>query len=182
MASFTVVAPPAQDTTPPVVSATVAEHPGSATVTVTATDTESGVKTIEFVLDGGSWTVYSGPLTVGTPGPHTVRYRATDVAGNVSAVGSVSFTVVPTGTDACPNSDDRPTVVIDGDDTGVANVDSGNGCTVNDLIAEHADYADHAAFVRHVQAVTGPLVTGGVLSARNQGAVVRAAARSDIGS
>jgi hypothetical protein len=64
----------------------------------------------------------------------------------------------------------------------VANVDTGNGCTINDLVAERASYPDHAAFVRHVEAVTGTLVTNGVLTRREQGAIVRAAARSSIGT
>jgi hypothetical protein len=177
MAGFTVVPPPVEDTTPPTASAVVTGN----TVTITATDTQSGVKSIEYVLDEGAWTTYSAPVVVGAPGAHTVRYRATDNALNVSAEQTVSFTV-PTGPDACPNSDDRPRVIIDGDDTGVANLDTGNGCTINDVIAEHAAYPDHAGFVRHVEAVTSPLVTRGVLSSRNQGAIVRAAARSDIGT
>jgi len=188
MVSFTVVAPPS-DTTPPTVSAQVAGTRDSAgnyveraTVTVTASDDRSGVSTVECQLDGGAWTAYTAPVVVTAVGAHTVRYRATDNAGNTAAEKSVTFTVVEPGADACPTSDDRPTVVIDGDDTGVANVDTGNGCTINDLVAERAQYPDHAAFVRHVESVTGALVAGGVLTRREQGAIVRAAARSDIGT
>ncbi|MFF5180582.1 OmpL47-type beta-barrel domain-containing protein [Micromonospora sp. NPDC000316] len=189
MEHFTVVAPPAEDTTPPAVSATVTgerdgdgAYVGGATVTVTATDDESGVAKIEYALDGGGWTAYTSPVTVRAPGAHTVRYRATDTAQNTSAEQSTTFTVVADGTDACPESDTRATVVIDGDDTGVANVDTGDGCTINDLIDEHANYAGHAQFVRHVEAVTTALVTGGTLDRRQQGAIVRAAARSDVGA
>jgi hypothetical protein len=137
---------------------------------------------VEYGLDGGPWTAYAAPVTVTAVGAHTVRYRATDNAGNVSGVNTVTFTVVVPGGDACPNSDDRPTVVIGDQDSGVANIDTGNGCTINDLIAENAGYPDHATFVRHVDAVTTPLVTNGVLSRRDQGAIMRAAARSDIGT
>ncbi|WP_328417752.1 hypothetical protein OG470_30170 [Micromonospora sp. NBC_00389] len=73
-------------------------------------------------------------------------------------------------------------MIIDGDDTGVPNVDTGDGCTINDLIAEHADYPGHAEFVRHVETVTTALVTAGTLNRRQQGAIVRAAARSDVGA
>ncbi|MDG4809599.1 plastocyanin/azurin family copper-binding protein [Micromonospora sp. WMMD1120] len=189
MAHFTVVAPPAEDTTPPTVTATVAgdrnddgAYVGAATVTVTATDADSGVATVEYALDTGAWTAYTAPVTVRATGAHTLRYRATDTAGNAAAEQSTTFTVVADGTDACPDSDTRATVVIDGDDTGVANVDTGDGCTINDLIDEHADYPDHAAFVRHVEAVTAALLTGGTLDRRQQGAIVRAAARSDVGA
>ncbi|NHC47649.1 OmpL47-type beta-barrel domain-containing protein, partial [Motilibacter aurantiacus] len=51
-------------------------------------------------VDNGAFTAYSTPFTVSAPGAHTVRFRATDVAGNVSQVGSTSFTIVaPTPTD-----------------------------------------------------------------------------------
>jgi hypothetical protein len=72
-------------------------------------------------------------------------------------------------------------VVIGRDDTGVANVDTGNGCTISDLIDQNLGYPDHGAFVRHVEEVTEDLVTGGVLTRRQQGVIVRAASRSDIG-
>ncbi|MFD1051531.1 OmpL47-type beta-barrel domain-containing protein, partial [Kibdelosporangium lantanae] len=128
-----------------------------------------------------AWTAYTGAVRVSAQGAHTVKYRATDNAGNVSPEGSVTFTVVPQGSDACPNSDTRATVVIGSEDTKVANIDTGNGCTINDLIAEHARYPGHGVFVRHVEDVTDPLVANGVMSVRDQGIIVRAASRSDIG-
>jgi plastocyanin len=182
MASFTVVAPPAGDTTPPTVTATVTGSPGAATVTITAADAGSGVASIEYALDTGAWTPYTAAITVRVVGAHTVRYRATDVAANTSAEQSATFTVEPPGSDACPDSDTRGTVIIRGDDTGVANADTGNGCTINDLIAERSAYPTHAAFVRHVEAVTNQLVRVGRLSARQQGTIVRAAARSTVGA
>ncbi|WP_229074939.1 OmpL47-type beta-barrel domain-containing protein [Actinoplanes sp. DH11] len=175
MSHFTVVAAPEPDTTPPVTAAQVAGD-GTATVTVTVTSSEPGV--IEYALDSGAWTRYSAPVVVTAAGAHSVKYRATDATGNVAPEKSVTFTVAGSGEDACPGSDIRDTVIIDGFDTGVPNDDTGNGCTVNDLVAENADYADHAAFVRHVEAVTAALVTRGALTKRQQGAIVRAAARS----
>lgn len=180
MTPFTVVAPPAEDTTPPVTTATVASTPGRATVTVTATDADSGVATIEYRLDGGAWTAYSTPVVVTTAGEHTLGYRATDDAGNTAAVKSVTFTVVVSG--SCPDSDTRDTVIIDGDDTGITNADTGDGCTINDLIAERAVYRTHAAFVRHVETVTAGLVAAGTLTSRQAGTIVRTAARSSVGS
>jgi hypothetical protein len=188
MVSFTVVQPPTPDTTAPTVSAVVSgnkdangKYIDSATVTVTAQDAYSGVRTVEYGIDGGGWTAYAEPITIGTAGAHTVRYRATDVAGNVSAVASLSFTVVEAGSDACLDSDTRSTVIIGDDDTGVANVDIGNGCTINDLIEEDAVYANHGSFVTHVEKITEPLVAHGILSKQDGSRIVRAAARSDIG-
>ncbi|MER5771085.1 family 16 glycoside hydrolase [Streptomyces sp. NPDC001985] len=102
--SFTVAAPPTGDTTPPDTSATVAgdrdgqgRYRDTATVTVTASDTGSGVNTIEYALgEAGAWQPYTAPVVVDSPGAHTVRYRATDRAGNAAAVKSASFTVVAT--------------------------------------------------------------------------------------
>ena len=182
MAHFTVVARPQPDTTPPTVTVAVRNHPGAATVTVTAADAGSAVTSIQYALDSGAWTAYTAPVEVRGPGAHTVRARATDAAGNTSAEKSVTFTVATPDPSTCPVPDTRPTVVVDGEDTGVPNRAGDNGCTVNDLIAEHADHPGHAAFVRHVQAVTAALVAGGTLTRRQQGTIVRAAARSDIGS
>ncbi|MEU8662181.1 OmpL47-type beta-barrel domain-containing protein [Actinoplanes philippinensis] len=188
MAHFTVVTPPVPDTTPPVVGATVTgeragngDYLGTATVTVTATDAGTGVRTVEYRLDDGAWTAYTVPVAVAVPGAHTVRYRASDNAGNTAAEKSAAFTVAERGADSCPDSDTRDTVVIDGVDTRIRNTDTGNGCTINDLIAERAVYPTHAAFVRHVEAVTTTLVTAGKLTQRQAGTIVRAAAASNKG-
>ncbi|WP_217208140.1 OmpL47-type beta-barrel domain-containing protein [Streptomyces sp. AC550_RSS872] len=98
---FTVVAPQSDDTTPPETSAGVGgeQNPdgtyiGMATVTVSASDTGSGVNTIEYAIGTGAWQPYTAPVMVHEVGSHTVRYRATDKAGNVAAEKSVQFTVV----------------------------------------------------------------------------------------
>ncbi|MBV7694327.1 OmpL47-type beta-barrel domain-containing protein [Streptomyces sp. TRM70350] len=112
-AEFTVVAPPTDDTTPPETSATVSgernpdgTYVDMATVTVTASDTGSGVNTIEYAVGAsGAWQPYIQPVMVHQVGTHTVRYRATDKAGNVTAEKSVEFTVV-----AAPPQDTTPPV------------------------------------------------------------------------
>ncbi|SFP03313.1 Ig-like domain (group 3) [Amycolatopsis arida] len=186
--SFTVVEPAPDDTTPPTVSASVAgdqdaegHYVGSATVTVSAVDAGSGVASVEYELDGAGFGDYGGPVVVTSPGEHTVRFRATDRGGNASEIGSVTFTVVAADSDACPGSDVRPTVVIGNHDSTVANVDTGNGCTINDLIDEHGEYANHGQFVKHVRQVTADLVARGVISEQERARIVRAAARSDVG-
>jgi plastocyanin len=98
---FTVVAPPTDDTTPPETSATVdgdqnadGAYVGMATVTVTASDAGSGVNTVQFALDDGEFQPYTAPVMVHEPGSHTLRYKATDKAGNAAEAKSVEFTVV----------------------------------------------------------------------------------------
>ncbi|MFF0886042.1 OmpL47-type beta-barrel domain-containing protein [Streptomyces sp. NPDC003456] len=111
-ARFTVVAPQSDDTTAPETSATVSGERNAdgayvdmATVTVSASDTGSGVNTIEYAVGSGAWQAYTAPVMVHQAGTHTVRYRATDKAGNVAAEKSVRFTVV-----AAPPQDTTPPV------------------------------------------------------------------------
>ncbi len=99
--TFAVAAPDTDDTTAPETSATVSgeKNPAGAyidmaTVTVTASDTGSGVNTIEYAVGDGAWQAYTAPVMVHEVGEHTVRYRATDKAGNAAAEKSVAFTVV----------------------------------------------------------------------------------------
>ncbi|MGK3940350.1 family 16 glycoside hydrolase [Streptomyces caeruleatus] len=117
--AFTVVPPPSDDTAPPETSATVSgqQNPDGtyvdmATVTVSASDTGSGVDTIEYAVNDGSWQPYTMPVMVHQVGSHTVRYRATDKAGNVAAEKSVRFTVVA----AAPQDTTPPVtgVTVDG--------------------------------------------------------------------
>ncbi|UED83302.1 cupredoxin domain-containing protein [Streptomyces profundus] len=89
------------DTTPPEVVATVAGEQDAddayvdmATVTLEATDDGSGVDTVEYALDGEEFVAYAAPFMVHDLGEQTVTFRATDVAGNVSADETVTFTVV----------------------------------------------------------------------------------------
>jgi len=51
------------------------------TIALNATDEGSGVAEIRFSLDGGSWTVYSGPFAL-DPGRHVLVFQASDVVGN----------------------------------------------------------------------------------------------------
>ena len=97
--SFTIA--DAGDVTPPEVSVALAgsqdwswNYTGPVTVTLTATDAASGVARVQYSVDGAVFTRYSGPFVVDHVGTHTVRYRATDDAGNTSATASVTFTVV----------------------------------------------------------------------------------------
>lgn len=99
-----------EDTTAPEAAAEVTgeqdangAYLGSATVALSATDDMSGVDRIEYALDGATeWTPYEAPIVVDTVGEHTVRYRATDKAGNTCEEKSVTFTVAEAGEDTTP--------------------------------------------------------------------------------
>ncbi|MFG3552456.1 OmpL47-type beta-barrel domain-containing protein [Streptomyces sp. NPDC047725] len=186
---FTVVAAPPQDRTPPQVSASVSgtkndagEYVGSATVTVTASDTESGVARIEYSLDGGPYLQYSAPVAIDRAGSHTVLYRASDKAGNTSTPQSLSLTVVDsTPPTDCPEADNRSTVFTGSVNTGVPNRVTTNGCTINELIQDHRTWKNHGAFVSHVEEIVTTLRKEGVLDQREAAAIKKAAGQSDVG-
>ncbi len=69
------------------------------TVTLSSNDFAggSGTASIEYLLDSGSWTTYSGPFQVTGNGSHTIQFHATDNAGNVEAIKTKSFTVDGSG-------------------------------------------------------------------------------------
>jgi peptidoglycan/xylan/chitin deacetylase (PgdA/CDA1 family)/N-acetyl-beta-hexosaminidase len=73
-------------------------YSAAVTVTLSATDAESGVAVIRYTLDGSnpttSSTAYSDPITVSET--TTVKYRAWDNAGNVEATKSQLVQVVQT--------------------------------------------------------------------------------------
>jgi len=154
---------------------------GRATVTLTAVDEESGVDRVEFQVDGGAWQRYAAPFVLAADGEHVVRYRAVNGAGVESRTGEVTFTILELRRDRCPGSDVRPTVIIDGNDSTVENFDDGEGCTVNDHIAETDEYPTHREFVRHVREVTADLVDEGVLVGAERQRIIAAAELSNIG-
>ncbi len=83
--------------------------------------------------------------------------------------------------DACPASDLRATVVIDGCDLGVANAVDGDGCSIADLVAEvAAGAANRGEFVSGVAHLLNDLKKDGVISGRDKGAIQRCAAQADL--
>ncbi|MFJ6462854.1 OmpL47-type beta-barrel domain-containing protein [Streptomyces sp. NPDC091387] len=188
---FTVVEPPTEDTTPPETSAKVTGDKNSdgayltsAKVTVTATDADSGVDKVEYSLDGGPYLAYSATVIVDRVGYHTVAHRATDKAGNTSEARQTSFTVAQSGgvpAPNCPEFDERLTVIVGTVDTGVPNRITGNRCTINELIEDEKDWSSHALFLKHVDKVLDKLLTAGVVDAREQKKIYKAAKQSGIG-
>jgi hypothetical protein len=63
------------------------------TVTFEATDATSGVAATEYSLDAGQTWTTGGSTTLTGVGEHEVRYRSTDVAGNVEEVRSTTVTI-----------------------------------------------------------------------------------------
>lgn len=66
-------------------------------------------------------------------------------------------------------------------DSGVANRETGDGCTVMDEIMAGVPFSTHGTFVRTVAVVTRDLVRKGVLTGGERREIVRAAAVSEVG-
>src|SRR5207245_4266153 len=87
------------DTRPPSTTATPSGTGGSngwyvsnVTVSLSATDSGSGVVGISYRVDNGSWQMYACPFNP-SEGRHFVQYHATDAAGNLEAVRSATVLI-----------------------------------------------------------------------------------------
>lgn len=85
------------------------------------------------------------------------------------------------GIDCEPNSDLRPTVIIDGCDSGVPNLLFSTGCTIADLIGHIAASANnHDAFVSGVAHLTNELKAQGLITGAQKAAIQRCAAQAAL--
>ena len=102
------------DTTAPGLAGSVDDlwHNGPVTVSLTASDSASGVATTEYAVDGGAWQTGTAFQVTGD-GVHTVSYRATDNAGNTSTASSGQVKIDTTA----------PATTQTGADTGLWNTD-----------------------------------------------------------
>ncbi len=82
----------AGDTTPPVTTCAITGT-NPVTITLTATDDDSGVNHTYYKIDAGSYAQYTAPVTVTDVGDHTVYFYSVDVAGNTETEKSQAFTV-----------------------------------------------------------------------------------------
>ncbi|TLZ68302.1 MAG: hypothetical protein E6K12_01905 [Methanobacteriota archaeon] len=87
------------DTTPPATTATLGGTTGAngwytsnVTVSLSASDAESGIAHLYVQVDGGGWVIYAGAVTL-TDGTHVVTYYAVNNAGLPETVHSVTIRV-----------------------------------------------------------------------------------------
>jgi hypothetical protein len=98
--SFTIIPPP--DIQPPVTvcqlngSMNGTTYTSSVTVTLSATDNDTGVNYTLYRIDNGTYTTYAEPFIVSGNGLHTVWFYSVDYAGNQELEKNVSFTILAT--------------------------------------------------------------------------------------
>lgn len=80
-------------------------------------------------------------------------------------------------TDACPDGDDRSTVFVRNINSGVTNYDTGDGCTINDLIIEE-DFPKKKDLRQHVEEVTAQLEADGVITEAERRDILQAAGKT----
>jgi len=88
------------DTTAPETSISLAGTAGlngwyvsDVTVTLTATDSQSGVNYTRYRIDGGSWQTYSSQFLISAEGNHTLEFYSVDYAGNNESTHSITVKV-----------------------------------------------------------------------------------------
>jgi len=103
--------PVCYDTIAPVTAASVSGtlsggiYISPVTVTLSASDSGSGVAATYYQVDGGATLTYAGPFAVSTTGTHNVVFYSKDIAGNVESNKSTSFTIKsPTSTSVFSSS------------------------------------------------------------------------------
>lgn len=80
--------------------------------------------------------------------------------------------------DNCPTGDARPTVILDGCDSGVPNIVYPGGCSLTDQInALHATAKNHGQFVSGVARLLNDLMKDGVITGAQKGAIESCAAQ-----
>jgi hypothetical protein len=89
-----------RDGTPPTTAASLVGTAGTngwfrsaVTVTLSASDTGSGVAGTTYSVDGGPTTAYGSPVVVSGDGAHALQFSSTDQAGNHESLQSVSFRI-----------------------------------------------------------------------------------------
>ena len=80
----------------------------------------------------------------------------------------------------CPDPDERATVTIGGNDSGVPNRTLGGTCTINDHVLESQPWPSHGAFLEHLTGLADELLEAGVIDAAERAAILAAGEGSTV--
>ena len=141
------------DFTPPSTVASGVAAPWSsttATISLTATDTFSGVVGTYYELDGGATTTYTAPFEVSAEGTTTVAFWSVDVAGNIETTMSAPVRIDRTA----PSTPETPTVSAVWPDSVDLSwppaVDTLSGVSYYEVLVDHATAATTTATVASI--------------------------------
>ena len=124
--------------------------------------------------DGTTSTLMNPVHTYTEGGTYTVTLTVTYADGETATVEGQTAV-------ACPAPDARDTVWLLDQDTGIANEDVREGCTLNDVIDDESAWGTHAEFVTYVQRLAARLEADGAINPTQQWTLERAAASSAVG-
>jgi hypothetical protein len=159
-----VVLLPTVDQTPPVTTASTSGAKGinewyksAVIVALSATDTESGVASTTYSLDGGNtWLNYISPITVSTEGLTSLRYYSTDKAGNSEETHVLSLKIDTLAPEAIVSvSTSTQDLLIEGKDT-LGTTTVSKDTSGNYLIT---DQAGHTTKLFFTKTYSGKLLT-----------------------
>lgn len=90
----------AADTTPPTTAAQLSGSSGSngwnvssVSVTLQASDSDSGINYTKYNLGGAGWLNYTGDIAVTGDGTHVLQYYSVDIANNTEATKNVTIKI-----------------------------------------------------------------------------------------
>lgn len=81
------------DKTAPTTSGNYSLNGQQAVISLASTDASSGIENTKYSIDGGATQTYTAPFTILGSGNHSVNYFATDRAGNIEAIKTLTFTI-----------------------------------------------------------------------------------------
>jgi beta-glucosidase len=142
------------------------------TVTPTATDDVDASPLVEVNIDDAGWFTAPATLTVSTDGTHTIKARATDDSGNVSAVVTTTVKLDKTKPQAAASSDGvARTITLQASDatSGIARIEYGPAPTTGTEPTSWTTYTAPIAAGRTVQSI----VYRAIDNANNASAIAR---------
>ncbi len=160
---------PFLDSTPPISSAATVGEQGKngwylsdALLTLTATDTESGVASTSYSLDGITWSDYTAPFSVTEEGTTTVSFFSIDDAGNREATNTLIIKIDKTAPEASISisTSTRDLLVTGVDDSGPVAVNKESATTT--LLTDHAGHTTKLFFSK---TYSGKILTSAQLTA-----------------
>jgi hypothetical protein len=160
--------------------------PGGLVTGVQFNEFNAGFSGIQFNSSISGDSMHLGPIAPTAPNVfNTVSFSGPNgLFGSLEVVNTFSATTVPDETDA--DADGVPDSLDQCPDTPAADVVNAQGCSIDQLVpcsgpASGGTWKNHGKYVSRIAHVSKTFVKAGLISARERGRIVSAAARSGCG-